>query len=333
MRRVRMDDIARLAGVSTATVSRVINGNASVSEKTREKVQRIIEQFDYHPNAVARATASKRSYTWGLIVPYKADFVFLNPFFSEVLRGVSQAANKFGYHLLFVYAREGLDYASLYKEQRVDGLILISPRVEDEGIVNLIHYNIPFVSTSRIPYGGCWVDIDNVKAGFTATNYLVQQGHRRIGYINGPEEMASSSERLEGYRLALNVNGIPFEEDYVFPGQHRKEDGYACIERYLALKEPPTGVFAASDLMGIGLLQGAKARGLQVPKDISVIGFDDIPFALDVDPPLTTIRQPAYLKGLIAGGMLRNILMNRPVKQRKILPTEIVLRGSVAVRN
>jgi len=329
MRRVTIDDVARLAGVSRATVSRVLNGNGNVSEKTRQSVLETMKRLDYRPNALAQATAQRKSNTWGLVISYDEDVVFLNPFFSEVLRGVSRTANSFGYNLLLVNAGRGISYADLYRERRVDGIILVSPRIEDDQIASLLHYDIPFVSTSKISYSRYWVDVDNVNGGFMATQYLIERGHTRIGYVSGPKDMASSGDRLDGYRLALGKNGIPFDERYVISGNHRKEDGFRALDQLMSLKEPPTAVFAASDLMAIGIIQKAKSMNLHVPKDLSVIGFDDIPFASDIDPPLTTIRQPAYLKGLVAGGILRNLLAGRPVKPSTLLKVKVIERASV----
>lgn len=328
--KITIGEIASMAGVSKATVSRVINNKPDVRSETREKIKGIIQQFNFKPNALARAIYSQKSNTIGLIIPHETNNIFSNPFFVEVMRGIYVEADQSGYYLLLCYPHDQ-NFIDIYQQKRVDGFILLSPGMDQSEMVDqLISAGISFISTSiidpkkKIPN----VDIDNYASSKLVIEYLISHGHRNIGFIYKPKQ-ASHLERFRGYLDTLKSHKLDLDQDLIFRTDETSiQAGAAAMEHLLGLTEPPSAVFAVSDMMAIGALQQMQASGLNSPDDLSIIGFDDIPLAELTQPSLTTVRQPAFEKGKRAASLLINYLENGIQPESHTLNTELIIRKS-----
>jgi len=328
--RVTIGEIARMAGVSKTTVSRVLNNKPDVKPETREMILNLISEYGFQPNAFAKAISLQKSHTVGLIIPYKADYIFSNPFYSEVMRGVSTETSKRGYHLLLCYTHKE-NYVDIFQQKRVEGFIVISPGSTHKNIIHkLTEIEAPFVATSKIPgeQNIKYVDIDNFYAAALAMEHLISLGHRRIGLIIGPPVLTSSEERMSGYISTLKKYNIPYKGNLVRQGNGSIESGYAAMGELL--NEELTAVFVTCDTMAMGAIKAIKEKNKVVPRDISIVGFDDIPLAQILDPPLTTIKQPAYEKGASAARMLIDLIEGKEVTENCILPVDIVVRNSTS---
>jgi len=325
-----IEEIAELAGVSKTTVSRVLNNKPDVNKATREKILQIISDNDFQPNAFAKAFSLQKSHSIGLIIPYETDYIFSNPFYIEVMRGVSTEINNRGYYLSICYPKDH-NYVDMYKQKRVDGYILMSPGSYHSHIIeSLYEVKAPFISTAHIPdYPDMIsVDVDNYAGGRMITEYLVGLGHKVIAYI-GKLSVTSSTDRLHGYQDILKENGIiPDEKLVKISNAGTSDSGYQIMKELLSETKDITAVFAASDIMTGGIIKAIKEAGLCVPEDISVVGFDDIPSSEYADPPLTTVKQPAFQKGVEATKMLIDLIEDEISPESKILDLELIIRKS-----
>lgn len=324
-------DIATKCGVSVATVSRVMNGSSLVKPETKKKVLKIIKDNNYQPNLLARAFSKSKSDTIGIIVSPETN-IFID-YYAEMLRGVESACRVYNYDLLLrMSAPSSRDaYHQYYEMKKCDGLIVIAPTLNDPGIKNLEKKDIPMVLINAVSPSISYVDVDNVNGAFKGVEHLIKLGHRRIGIINGVMEGINSQDRFKGYQLALTKHNIPVEEKYITYGDYRQESGIACMKQLLSAGPRPTAVFSSNDLMAIGALKAAKEAGLDVPKDISVVGFDDLVLAAISDPPLTSVHQPIFDIGKEAVRILVNQMEhNRKIVQNVVLDTELVVRDSTA---
>lgn len=328
--KITIGEIARIAGVSKTTVSRVINNKPDVDPFTRQKILDLIDQYSFQPNAFAKAISLQKSNHIGLIIPHKAEYVFSNPFYTEVMRGVSTEIDEQGYYLLICYAHE-VNYLDIYRQKRVEGFVLLSPGSFHQDIIETLDAeNVPFVSTAKISdeQNMVFVDVDNFHGATLVMEHLVSLGHRRIAYIGKPS-LKSSIDRLNGYRSVLQKYGHPVDESLVLVTDTSSvESGYAYTQKLLERPDVPTAILLANDVMAIGALQALQASGVRLPEDLSVAGFDDIPFAQYANPPLTTVRQPAYEKGLHAARILIESLENKSTPESLILDVELVVRHS-----
>ena len=325
MSHMTINEIAKIAGVSKATVSRVLNNKPDVLPETRERIKAIILKYDFEPNAFATAIANKSCKTFGVIIINDANFVLANPYYNEVIRGLSIEAKNHGYHLILTYA-EGDDYLSIVKQKRVDGLFLISPIRNHKNVIDQIkELGTPFVATSRMPGVNDinFIYNDDYNGACLAVEHLIQLGHRRIGMINNSSVMASSEERHDGYRDTLKKHGMPYEEKLVIVGDTSIPSGYDAIQKLLREKDI-TGVFVAGDLMAAGAISAINEAGLKVPEDISIVGYDDIPLAGYLHPPLTTVRQNPYEKGRHAVKMMLDVL-NKNNKEYVMMKMQVEL--------
>ncbi len=326
---MNIDEIAKLAGVSKTTVSRVLNDKPDVHEETREKIKKIIAEYDYQPNVFAKAISQKESKILGLVIPYEADYIFSNFFYEEMLKGISTEVNNNGYYLLFCYTIDD-NFKRLVKQHIVDGFILISPGRTDKYIIDLLNSNnIPFIATSKIPgeKNYTYVDVDNFYGASLATEHLISLGHKNIGFIiNGPETLASSTDRLEGYKYVLAKYNIDYNENLIKMGNTSISSGYHEMEKIL--KEAPSAVFVANDMMAIGAIKAIKKYNMEIPGDISVVGFDDIPLTEIIAPSLTTIRQPAFEKGRIATELLLKYIKSGDKPRSQELDVKLIKRES-----
>jgi DNA-binding LacI/PurR family transcriptional regulator len=332
---VTIKDVARAAGVNPSTVSRVIADSPRISAKTKEKVLKVMEQLDYHPNAIARSLASRSTKTIGVIMPHSMDQVFLNPFFTEVIRGISVSALARGYYVLLSTGSTGDEehraISRLINERRVDGLILLTSRLSDKSIESLRKERFPFVVVGKPSKAEDvnWVDNDNREASFQAAEHLIKLGHERIGFIGGDFSYVVIGERFRGYKKALDYHGISFDKELLCLDEFAEEGGYRAAGRLLALKNPPTAILAADDLMAFGAMRAIKERGLSIPDDISIIGFNDTPLAAYMDPPLSSVEIFVYDLGCSAGEILINQLQEPDGHRRHIIiPAGLKPRGS-----
>jgi len=323
-------DVAELAGVHPSTVSRVINDDSRISEKTREKVFLIIKKLGYTPNAIARGLKTKRTHTLGMLIPD-----ITNPFFAEIARGVEDAANKNDFNIILCNTDDRLKkertYLEILRGKRVDGLILGTAHIKDKSILELEKNNFPYILVSRNIEGldkNC-VIVDDEAGGIMAAEYLIKLGHRRIAHITGPLKTRSALNRLKGYKLTLKKHEIEYEDELVGEGDFRIKGGYQVMKRFLKLAEPPTAIFAANDLLALGAMQAIQKKNFHIPEDFSVIGFNDIELASFVYPALTTIRQPMLEMGALAVKMLLRIIEEGEFNQRKIvLKPKLIIRES-----
>jgi len=323
-------DVAKLAGVHPSTVSRVINNDSRISEKTKNKVIYVINKLGYTPNAIARGLKTKRTNTIGMLIPD-----ITNPFFADLARGVEDAASENGFNVILCNSDEKLEkertYLEILKEKRVDGLILGSVHIKDKSIFRLEKIKYPYILVSRDIEGldkNCII-VNDIAGGTMATEHLIKLGHRRIAHITGPLKVKSAINRLEGYGIALKKNHIEYKEELVEEGDFRIAGGYKAMKKLLKLSELPTAIFAANDLLAVGAMQAIQKRKYHIPKDFCIIGFDDIKLASFVYPTLSTIRQPMMEMGALAVKMLLRIIEEREFNQRKIvLKPKLIVRES-----
>jgi LacI family transcriptional regulator len=330
-----LEEVARLAGVSRSTVSRVINDQPNVRSEVRERVWQVIHQVGYQPHAAARSLVTNRSKIIGMIIPEAVTTIFTDPFFSLLLRGATDACNSHRYQLMLSLFTTNTDRQEIY--QRIlhsgylDGVIVASASLDDPLISDLLRDRIPFVSVGQHPNKPVhYVDADNVSGARMAVEHLIRQGHRRIATITGPLNMIAGQDRLNGYRQALEARGIPVEEELIVEGDFTEASGTVAIQRLLPIS--PSAVFVASDMMAIGALKALRQANRQVPQDIALVGFDDIPVASAIVPALTTVRQPIERMGFMAVEVLLSVLEDSSGEeapaQRIVLPTELVIRAS-----
>lgn len=329
---VTIEEIAKLAGVSKTTVSRVINNRPDVSTQTRERILALMTKHDFQPNVFAKAISLQKSYNIGLIIPHEVDYIFANQFYVEVMRGVSTAVENEGYHLLLCYLHSG-NFVDIYKQKKVDGFIVMSPGEPHQNIIeSLKDANAPFVATARVTSEehSAYVDVDNYYGAQLAMEHLVSLGHRKIAFIGKPT-LRSSLDRLHGYQDTLKKYDLSVSEEWQRISKSSSiEGGYLTMNEILNSGTYPTAVFLTNDIMSIGAIKAIQDRGLSVPEDISVVGFDDVPLAKYTTPPLTTIRQPAYEKGIEATKLLIQYLATEKMPPEKILEIELVVRESTA---
>lgn len=329
---ITIDEIAEMAGVSKTTVSRVLNNKPDVSPETREAILDLINKYDFTPNAMAKAITLHKSHSIGLLIPHEANYIFSNPFYVEVMRGVSTEVDKCGYFLFICYPHDQ-NYLEIFKQKRVDGFIILSPGSFHKNIIEtLLTSEIPFVSTSKMTDEKemVFVDVDNFKGAEIAMEHLIGLGHRRIAFIGKPS-LVSSVDRFNGYMAVLEKNNIPLDQSLIRIADNASiQGGTAVTNELLDNPIPPTAVLAVNDLLAIGAIHAMQERGGRVPEDLSVVGFDDIPQAESVNPPLTTIRQPAYEKGVRSATMLVQYLEKKKKPRSQTLGVELIIRKSTA---
>jgi DNA-binding LacI/PurR family transcriptional regulator len=334
-KRVTSSEVAREAGVSRTTVSFVLNNapNTGIPEETRRKVLAAAARLKYHPNVTGRRLASGRTETIGFVMHQSPDRAAADLFLPQVLLGLVNITRENAYHILLHPVdpdNPADDYSDLIYEGHVDGIILSGPQQHEPEAVALHEQGYPIVVTGRLREGIACVDADNYQGAQLATNHLLALGHRRIGLItNAPRIYLSSKERYQGYCDALLAAGITPEETIVHEGFFTSSSGFQAMSALLDGPERPTAVFVASDVVAFGAVQAAKIRGLAIPQDLAVVGFDDISITHYVEPPLTSVCLPAYHLGWHAGQMLLQLISKEPpASLLRLLPSELVVRQS-----
>ena len=326
-------DIAKQAGVSRSTASRVVNDDPNVNENVRKRVQEVIEATGYHPHAAARSLASRRSWMIGLVLPRTVSTFFTDPYFPRLTQGVAQACNQHNYTLgLFLVGTiddEKHLFPRISRKGLLDGILLQTGRMGDKLIDRLVNSDIPMVVVGR-PFkdnGVSYIDVDNVKATYQAVDHLIQLGYKRIGTITGLMNSTAGIDRKEGYLRVISEHGLEMDERLIAEGDFSEQSGYKAMEKLLPAK--PDAVFAASDTMAIGAIRFAREMGLRVPEDLAVIGFDDLPIASLSDFQLTTVRQPIVQFGAKAVETLIDLIENGIKPSRRIImDTELIIRDS-----
>jgi len=330
-----LEEVAKLAGVSRSTVSRVVNDHPNVRPEVRERVWQVIRQIDYQPHAAARSLVTNRTHVIGMVIPEAVTTLFTDPFFPLLLRGATEACNSHQYQLMLSLFTAHADRQEIYqrilRNGYLDGTIVASASLDDPLIPNLLRDQIPFVSVGRRPNEPVhYVDADNVSGARMAVEHLIRLGHRRIATITGRLDMIHGQDRLSGYRQAMEARGIPVEEELIVEGDYTEASGTVAMQRLLPVS--PTAVFVASDMMAVGALKALRQAGWQVPQDIALVSFDDIPIASAIEPALTTVRQPIERMGSMAVEVLLSVLEDSSEEeapaQRIVLPTELVIRAS-----
>ncbi len=336
-----LDEVARNAGVSRSTVSRVVNNHPNVSPETRLRVEAAIAKCGYRPHAVARSLATNRTNIVGMVIPESVTKLFTDPYFPLMLRGATEACNRHGYHLILSLftgsIASSVMHDRLAQSGYLDGVIVANASLDDKLIPRLFEEGIPFVNIGRHPDARVnYVDVDNIGGARMATEHLIRLGHTRIAMIGGPSDMTPAQDRLNAFLEVMNTHRLPVSEGTVAEGDFTEAGGRAAMVQLLPYE--PTAVFAASDSMAIGAIKAIRAAGLSIPDDIAVVGFDDVPSALTIEPELTTVRQPIERIGQLAVDMLIALIEatlaegSEPSIQRIVLPTELVVRSSCGSR-
>lgn len=329
---VTIKDVARRANVSISTVSRVLNNtNHAVSSETKERVLEAIEELGFYPNAMARGLHLNKTKTIGLIIQDIS-----NPYYPSIVRGVEDAAQELEYTVILanVYRSKErtIKYLNVFREKRVDGIIFTGGGVvKNAAQDNFFERNT--ISTvvigkscdGKMPS----VQVNNVQAAREACEHLINQGHKKIVTVTGPQNSATANDRLEGYLQALNTNGIEVKDEWIIKGDFIFGSGYQAVEKIPELGgDGATAVFAQNDMMAIGMIKGLREHGYNVPEDIAVIGFDNIPLASFITPMLSTVAVPVYDLGKTAMRVLSDILAGNEISRITTLPTRLLLRES-----
>jgi LacI family transcriptional regulator len=324
-------DVARLAGVAPITVSRVINNSGYFSDEIRVRVEKAVAELGYVPNLLARSLRSKRTHTLALVL---TDIT--NPFFTTLARGVEDAASEAGFTVIFCNTDESeskeAHYLQVLLQKQVDGFLLV-PALSKQGSINMIHqHGEPVVVLDRrIPAGN--VDIvrcDSEAGAYDLIRLLTGLGHRQIAVLSGPRGVSTAEDRVAGYRRALMEAGIPIDDSFIFFGEFNQEGGYEMTRRALSLYPRPTALFAANNFIAIGAMKAIQTTGLEVPEDVALVGFDDLPPAMISFPFFTVASQPAYEMGRRATQLLLERLAGQATEacQEIVLPTQIIVRHS-----
>lgn len=326
-------DVAKRAGVSTATVSHVLNNTRFVSEETRATVLQAIRELNYHPSAIARSLSTRKTQTIGMVV---SDIT--NIFFGEMIRGVIDVITPYDYSLLLCTTGESPtreeEYLQLLFSRRVDGFIAAATSQKWAPLQLVEAVQIPTVFVDRTFEGmnGPFVGVDNEGGAYQAVSHLIQDGHERIGIVAGLARMSTMQERLQGYKRALRDHSIPLDEQLVLFGELSVEGGRRCTLELLNAIKPPTAIFLNNNLLTLGALLAIKQLGWKYPQDVALVGFDDHPWASIASPALTTVRQPVYEIGCTAANMLMKMLAGESIiEERVLLKTELIVRESCKV--
>lgn len=332
MSKVTIKEVAKEAGVATSTVSRVLSNNPKISEETKAKVNEAIERLNYKPNAIARSLANNKTKILGVVLPSEADDLLTNPFFINAMKGMSIYAQNKNYYITYVFAKDGKNEFESIKEitntNLIEGIILLRVNENDESIKFLNTIGFPFVAIGRPEKTEdvLWVDNDNFQAMYNVVNRLIQKGHKKIGFIGAIKTLNMSKDRLKGYKMALEVNGLNYDEELVIHKQLFKENtGYAGAEELLS-KHEVTAIVTTDDLLAFGVSQLLNEKRLE---KISLVGFNNIQLSKYQTPPLASVDINADELGYYAAKLLIEKLENEKiVNTHYIVNTEFIERES-----
>jgi len=338
MKQMTIYDIAKLANVSVATVSRVINSTAPVKDSTRKKIEALIQQYQFQPNAMARSLLKKETGIIGIIVPD-----LTNPFYTEVLAGAETEAFTTGHTFLLTntignYEKES-SYLSMLREKRVDGMIFLGGRINlrngnDELDQELIQHasTIPTVLINGTVKGNVLTRVatDEYKGTCMAVQHLIDYGHKHIAFLGGEMHMSTTSSKLRAFKKTLKDARLQVREEWILPDSFSIDSGRKQMQQLLSLKKKPTAVFCVNDFVAIGAIKTAVDQGFNVPDDISVVGFDDIPLSHHFIPEITTVSQEAHELGRTAIQVLQKLMSHEKVKKHTAIEPKLMIRKSSA---
>ena len=332
LRRVTIRDVAAAAGVSKSTASKYVSGgDYYVSAETRSKIDAAIRELDYQPNAVAQSLANRRTFTLGVVVAS-----LRNPFYPELVAGIEEVTDPAGYTLLLGSteadpAREAQIVQSMLQRQ-VDGVIMASVRMQADEVERLMSRGLQVVLASRDLPGllADTVTVDNYAGGEIAGAHLVEHGHRRLGLIAGPSDIRPFAQRESGFRDAVEAAGVDLDDDLVVRVESNIDSGHSAMTRLLDLPSPPTGVFVSSDELAFGALDAVAERGVRIPEDVALIGFDNVDFSARARVPLTTVNSHAHRLGVLAAERLTRRIADRGehAPMRQLIHPELIVRRS-----
>lgn len=326
-----LSDVALEAGVSPTAVSRYLNNRIELPQSTKDRIDAAIVKLEYRPNLLAKRLSTGKTEAISLVTPEIA-----NPFFAELAAAVEAEADRHGYAVYMSSTRgdrrREADAIRRLNDQHVDGLIMMTNKPDDGTIANLLlrQQNVVLLDEDIPGVGVPRVFVENEQGTYLATQHLIEAGHRDIALVSGPEALMSVRERLAGYRRAMSEAGRSIRDEWICLGEYTREFGRDATDRMLAMPHLPSAIVACSDYIAIGVLEALQMAGLDVPSDISLVGFDDMPFAEFINPPLTTVRQPVAEMGRIAFQRLLSLVNKTPVEALTRLPVELIVRHSVA---
>ncbi|MFO7847224.1 MAG: LacI family DNA-binding transcriptional regulator [Balneolaceae bacterium] len=336
MEKLNIDKVAKLAHVSRSVVSRVLNDHPNVSDVARERVMEVVNKYNYRPNSLARSLATNSSHEIGVLVTQSEGEALGNAFWMDLHRGIFEESKKHGYFVSLSYVSPGSSEELnnfILNERRLDGYILLTQEVTDMVGRELFNKNVPIVLVGHVPRKQkvSSVDVDNVKGGKLAAEHLLNLGHRKIGIMVADLQMKESEDRLNGFLHAHKEAGLDLPDRRIKEVDYQFKAGYQTMEQWITTKEDITAVFCASDTIAMGALLAAQKHGKDIPRDFSVVGFDDLTFAEYTYPPLTTIRQPIFEKGKCAAELLINEIENEHAERKKMnLTPTLIERESCA---
>lgn len=331
---VTIKDIAQIAGVSPSTVSRALNDSPLIREETKARIREIAAALGYERNELARGLVKGASGALGLLVPD-----ITNPFFAEITKGVEEVARERGFGVVLCTtenepAREE-EYIKLLRRKRVDGLVIATATLDDPHLLELQRFRIPFVLVSRLAekVEAPFVVVDDRKGGRLAVEHLVSLGHKKIGFIGGPANVHSSLERMQAYREVLAEYKLPFYRKWVTFASFTQEAGRTIGKVMLSAKDRPTAIFAANDLIALGVMEAAEDLGLRIPEDLSLVGYNNIAYAALPRIQLTTVAQPMREMGRIAAEFVIDVLEGKrePRLSLRLEPTLIIRRTTAPI--
>lgn len=330
MSHVTLKDIGKEVGVSATTVSRALNNKPDISYQVKQKIKEVAERLGYSPNALARSLKAKKTSSIGVLIADIAD-----PFFAPIVKGIENTARQTGYSIILCDTGEEYEQEKLalqmMLEKRVDGLLITPCQTEYGDILELKRKKVPFVLLGRHfdLIESDYVITDEIQGAFSATDYLIKKGHKKILFINGPNYISSAKERLVGYKRALQEHAVLFDKSLVKEGALKMEDGYRIMKETLSTGTKFTAVFAYCDFVVLGIMQALEEAKLKIPEDIAIVGYDDVAFACFLQVPLTTVHIPKYELGKEAMKLLKKKIdeeIQEP--QAVILETKLVIRKS-----
>jgi LacI family transcriptional regulator len=327
---VTVKDVANKAGVSIATVSRVLNETRFVSDELHQRVMEAVDELNYRPNAIARSLRCRRTHNIAMVVP---DIAY--PLLAEVARGVQERSYRLGYSAIMCVSdgnpeREA-DCLQTLMEKQVDGIILVAAGSKSWHVQALVAAGLPLVICNRALPGvrADTVVADDEASGWLAVTHLLDLGHEEVGCIAGPESLSVSQDRVNGYRRAMQSRGTPCRPDLLVHGDFRYRGGYEAMHRLLDLTTPPNAIFACNDMMAMGAICAASQRRRRIPEDVAIVGCDDIAMARFTNPSLTTVAQPKHQMGSMAVDMLTEKMeLGESPDTQRVLPVELVIRDS-----
>ncbi|MDF1613065.1 LacI family DNA-binding transcriptional regulator [Stygiobacter electus] len=326
--------IAEKAKVSRMTVSRVFSGEKNVSKKTSEKIKKIAKRVGYHPNLIARSLSKRKSNTIGIFVP-KTRHLFLDVYITQLLSGISDVTQEHDFRLMLFpidYKKSESDlYLSIARSHLVDGIILIKTKIKDDGLEELKSIKFPFVLVNHRNNKYNFIDSNNIKGTKLAIEHLYNLGHRKIAFVSGSLDETNAIDRLNSYKRTMKKLNLPIKKEWIINGEFSKEKAYEESKKLFNQKDLPTAIFCSDDYMAIGVIERIKESGLSVPRDISVVGFDNIEISSYVNPPLTTVHQPISMIGEKAANLLIDLINEKkspPIHE--LLDTQLVIRKSTS---